>query len=275
MTDFALDPALADSYVHGSAGAADALRVEQAMDQSPQWRALVGSAMDGHRLERNFAAITAELEAPKRGLMERFMVRVGLHEHVARLMAATPILRRSWYLSTFLVLLFAQAASTSPGGESSISVFLALAPLVPVLGVALAYGPGVDPAHDMTVATPLSGFRLVLLRSVAVLATSVLFGGVASTLLPAAHGLAVVGWMLPALALTLGTLAVSTALPTRLAAGVVGGGWLLVVSLVANSSSDGAMFGAPAQFLYVVAAVVAAAAVAARRDAFEVAEVRP
>jgi hypothetical protein len=43
------------------------------------------------------------------------------------------------------------------------------APLVPLVGVAVAYGPEADPAHELTATAPYSGLRLVLLRTAAVL----------------------------------------------------------------------------------------------------------
>lgn len=270
-----IDAKLAERYVTGATSGAEDLWVEQAMDRSPQWRALVGSQISTERLEFTFAGIEAELDAPARGRVERFLVRVGVREHIARLMMATPVLRRSWYLASFLVLFFGIAAASPDRADGSLSLFLALAPLVPVLGVALAYGPGVDPAHDMTVATPLSGFRLVLLRSVAVLGTSVAFGGLASLMIAADEGARVVAWMLPALALTSATLALSTILPTRVAAGITGGVWLVLVSIVTQASGDLKLFGAPAQLGHLVVAAVAAGVLVLRRDAFDAAEVTP
>lgn len=269
MTDRPLDPQTAQRYAAGLLSPSDAVVVEHAMEQSPRWRAVVGSHVPTDRLDRNFAAITAELDAPRRGRVERLMVRLGLGDDVARLMAATPVMRRSWYLASILVLLFGLAAASNDD-TGSIGLFLAAAPIVPVLGVALAYGPAVDPAHEMTTATPVGGFRLVLLRSVAVLATSAVFGGLAAVIAAPEHGLEVVAWMLPALALTTITLALATAVPTRLAAGITAGAWLVVVTIVARSATDVTVFGAVAQPIYLALAVVAGLVVARRREAFEV-----
>ena len=272
MTDLPLDPQTAQRYVTGQLSTAEAVQVEQAMDRSGQWRALVGAHVPAERLDLNFAAIAAELDAPRRGRIERIMVRLGLDEHVARLMAATPVMRRSWYLASILVLFFGLAAAGNDN-TGSIGFFLAVAPIVPVLGVALAYGPAVDPAHDMTVATPVSGFRLLLLRSVAVLATSVVFGGVAAVIVAPEHGLEVLAWMLPALALTSITLALATVVPTRLAAGITVGAWLVVVTIVGQAATDLTMFGGVAQPIYLALAIVAGIVVGLRREVFEVAGV--
>ncbi len=274
-TNLPLSGDLARRYVAGRTTPAETLDVERAMDASPRWRALVGSQVDPARLDLVLAGVVAELDAPKRGVIERLMVRLGLHEDVARLMAATPVLRRSWYLASILVLLFGLAAADPDRPDGSLAVFLVVAPLVPVLGVGLAYGPGVDPASDMTVATPLSGFRLLLLRSVTVLATSVLFGGIGAILIAPDHGLRVLAWMLPALALTTATLALATAVPTRLAAGLVAGGWLAIVIAVTRLADDLALFGGPAQPLYLALALVAGVLLAVRREVFEQAELHP
>lgn len=272
--DLPLDVDLAERYVAGAVSPAEAVRIERAMDTSPSWRGLVGAQVPPARLELNFSAINAELDAPRRGWVERAMVRVGLHEHVARLMAATPVMRRSWYLASILVLFFGLVAANPETTEGSLTVFLAIAPLVPVLGVGLAYGPGIDPAHEMTVATPLSGFRLLLLRAVAVLATSVVFGGLGGVLIAQEHGLRVVAWMLPALALTSATLALATVVATRVAAGVVAAAWVVVVAIVANAVSSMAMWGGPAQPAYLLLAVGAGAVLVTRREAFENAELQ-
>ncbi len=274
-TNLPLSGDLARRYVAGRTTPAETLDVERAMDASPRWRALVGSQVDPARLDLVLAGVVAELDAPKRGVIERLMVRLGLHEHVARLMAATPVLRRSWYLASILVLLFGLAAADPDRPDGSLAVFLVVAPLVPVLGVGLAYGPGVDPASDMTVATPLSGFRLLLLRSVTVLATSVLFGGIGAILIAPDHGLRVLAWMLPALALTTATLALATAVPTRLAAGLVAGGWLAIVIAVTRLADDLSLFGGPAQPLYLALVLVAGVLLAVRREVFEQAELHP
>lgn len=152
---------------------------------------------------------------------------------------------------------------------------MAIAPLVPVLGVALAYGPGIDPAHDMTVATPLSGFRLLPIRAVAVLATSVVFGGVGGALIAQSHGVRVVAWMLPALALTTATLALATVVATRTAAAITAGGWLIGVAVVARAADEFTMFGGPAEPMYALGALLGGTLLLLRRDAFESIEVAP
>jgi hypothetical protein len=272
--DLPLDPELANRYVSGTSSPGESVLVERALDHLPAWRGLVGAQVPSERLDDVFSGVLAELDTPKRGMVERLMVRLGLSDHVARLLAATPVMRRSWLLASVLVLFFGLVAASPDNRAGNLAIFLAIAPLVPVLGVALAYGPGVDPAYDMTVATPLSGFRLLLVRAVAVLGTSVALGGIGGVLIAQEHGVRVVAWMLPALALTAVTLALSTFMATRLAAGAASGGWLIVVAIVTRAADDLTLYGAPAQAVYVVVAALAGVALVARREAFETAEVQ-
>lgn len=91
-----LDTSLAQRYMAGSTSAAETMGVERSMARSASWRGLVGAQVSAERLDHNLAGVLAELDAPKRGVVERTMVRVGLRDHVARLLAATPVMRRSW-----------------------------------------------------------------------------------------------------------------------------------------------------------------------------------
>ena len=67
------DPELAARYAAGLTDARETMLVEQAMDTSAAWRALVGAQADQPRLEENLAFISVELDAPKRGWIERLM----------------------------------------------------------------------------------------------------------------------------------------------------------------------------------------------------------
>ena len=88
------------------------------------------------------------------------------------------------------------------------AIFLTLAPLLPVAGVALSYGPAADPAYELTLAAPYSVLRLVLLRSVAVVTCTVALTAIGALAL-ADNGWQAVAWLLPALALSAATLALS------------------------------------------------------------------
>lgn len=197
----------------------------------------------------------------ERGLIERALTRVGLAPHLVRLLLATPALRRSWLLAVAVALGFAVAAAHGGGGQPWL--FLLLAPLLPVAGVATAYGPGVDPLYELAVAAPLCGFRLLLLRAVAVLVASGGLAGLAVPLLPGARWVAV-AWLLPALTLTLASLALAVVVPAAVAGAVVGGAWLAFVTSTALGTGDRlAAFHGWGQLGLAIAALLLAPVVAA------------
>ncbi len=78
----------------------------------------------------------------------------------------------------------------------------------------------------MAVVAPLHGFRLLMIRTVAVLVACLGLNGLATLALPE-YGLRALGWLLPALALTTTGLALIPRLGPVLAPSLVGGGWAL------------------------------------------------
>lgn len=219
------------------------------------------------RIDANWRAITFELDAPQPSRLERVLRRVGFSSATARLVGATPALRRSWAAALAVVVLIGLgAASDDP---DNIYAMLVLAPLLPVVGVALAYGPTVDPVHEIGLATPMRGLRLLLIRSATVvtIAVAVLAGAV---VLSAASNVLAVVWLLPALALTsiaVGTMTVTT---PRRAVAAVSVGWALVVFTVQSATTDSlALFGPAMQVASVVAASGAVFVTARRHEAFD------
>jgi hypothetical protein len=127
-----------------------------------------------------------------------------------------------------VVLVAVPVLAAAGGTRAATAVLFAFAPLVPVLGVVLAFRADTDPAGELSVATPLASIRLVLLRTAVVLAIAMPVGVFASALVPAPFGL-VIGWLLPGLALCGIVLACSSRLdPARLGA-VLAGGWAVAV----------------------------------------------
>jgi len=216
-------------------------------------------SIDQGRLAANFAAIEAELDAPRASLLARFLKRVGVEDRIVPLVTATPALRRSWILAVMVAMLFALNAASSAAGDGTdrIVVFLTVAPLVPILGVALAFGPAVDPTHEVSIAAPMDGFRLFLVRAITVFVSGTAMLLVGSLLVPTG-GAARIGWLLPALATTAITMALSTRVDPRMAAGGVGSLWVIVVVFVSQTATPSAMFGPITQVLSVVATVAAA-----------------
>ncbi len=203
------------------------------------------------------------------GPLERVLERVGVRDHVARLLAATPSLRLSWFRAAAVAVGFSAwaASSGSPGGTL---FFLLTAPLIPVAGVAAAYGPWIDPMYEVTQAAPMSSFRLVLLRSAAVLVVAGIVVGAAAVALPGADWTAA-AWILPALGLTLASLALSTFMPTHWAAGAVTLLWFATMILTETVSTERfTAFRGPGQGAFFALAVGSSGLIAWRRERLEV-----
>jgi hypothetical protein len=234
------------------------------MDATSGW-----ATVTPRRLDANWRAIVAELDAPARSRIERVLLALRMPEPIARTLVATPALRRAWFVATGVALVFGLGAADTSKPGASLLMLLALAPMVPVVGVTLAYGPGSDPAHEVTLATPMSGLRLVLLRSTAVVACSMGAAGVA-TLLLREKTLMSIAWLIPSLALPAVCLALSTYMAPRRAAVLIGVLWLVPLSVINRNVTDElVVFRQWGQLVLAVLAIGAAAVVSIRRDAFD------
>lgn len=227
------------------------------------------SSVDPRRIAMNWAAITAELDAPKASLTERLLTGLRVPARLTRLVAATPALRRSWFTATGFAMLLALGVADSGAARESLFTLLFLAPLVPVLGVSLAYGVAADPAHEVTVATAMSGIRLVVTRSLVVLFASITMVSFATVLAPQTTGLAF-AWLLPSAALTASTLAVMTFLSPRRSAIAVALGWSAAVFGARALSDDRLIAFLPAaQLIWLLVLIAGAAIVVLRRGHFD------
>ncbi|MFK0018061.1 zf-HC2 domain-containing protein [Streptomyces sp. NPDC090798] len=202
------------------------------------------------------------------------------------LWAAGPALRGAWAGAVALVAVGALALAYGGGFDGTRPLLLAVAPLVPLVGVALSYGRHADPLHEIVATSPSGGLRLVLMRTAAVLAVSVPLLTVAGLLLPATdprlpQAPAAAAWLLPGLALTLATLALSGYVGCRTASAVVGGGWLLALAaplltvpepgLTARLAQQLSLYftGASPQWGWAAASALCALLLAARRSAYD------
>jgi hypothetical protein len=110
------------------------------------------------------------------------------------------------------------------------SLLLLLAPVLPLAAVAAAWSPRVDPMHELSASTPAAGLLLLLRRTVVVLVVVVLLSVVLS-LAVADFGVAIspAQWLLPALALAAGSLALGSVVQVHRAAIGLSSAWVLAV----------------------------------------------
>jgi hypothetical protein len=208
---------MARAYVDGDVQGARAASIEAHVMTCEVCRELVGREVATERLDAIWSEIEDGVDTPRPGFLERLLTRIGLDATDARLVAVAPSLHLAWFCSLALVL--ALAVWVSHAGERGTGLFLIVAPLVPVAAVAGAYGPWTDPTYEVSVSSPYPTLRLLLLRSVAVTASSGALAAVASLWAPDLR--TAVAWVLPCLALVSVTLVVSRWLPLTWAAGLV------------------------------------------------------
>jgi hypothetical protein len=258
------EPSTLTRYATGSLDDARASSIELHLLACEKCRVQLGSVSDAARLERVWGGIEMAVGAPRPRRIERMLLTGGVPQHVARLLAATPSLRFSWLLSVAIALAFAVVAAHATGG---IVLFLIVAPLLPLAGVAAAYGPGVDPTYEIGVASPLSSFRLLLIRAVSVLVSTLTLALVAALGLPDL-GWMTAAWLIPSLGLVTLSLSLATVVPPLRAASIVAFSWVTTTILGATGNGT-SIFGAPLQVAVVALAVLSVWLLSARRDAFE------
>lgn len=245
----------------------DACSIEAHLPACARCREDIAALVGDAALARSWEAIELRLDAPRRGPVEAGLVRAGVSEHVARLLVATPALRLSWLLACAVVLLFAVwAASQHVHGEYW---FLVLAPLLPLAGVAAAYGPAVDPTYELGLAAPVQSSRLLLLRALAVLLTMSALAAAAALALDGLQWSAA-AWLTPSLGLTLSSLALATRVSPGVACGALAALWTIAAGAGwrwAEQPLD--LFGSGGQLVFTLVAVLAALVLARNADGFE------
>lgn len=255
------DDALA-RYVRGGAGLSLGASLEQHLTQCANCRGRLATHVEAPFLELAWDRIRDQVQAPARSAIERSLTRLGVPEPDALLVAVAPSLRVSWLFGLAATLAFV-ALSAGYGGSHGLTVFLLVAPLVPVAGVAVAYGPDVDPSYEIGVATPYSAARLLILRSAGVLTTCLPLVVLAAVSVPALP-LNAVAWLVPALSFTAVLLAAATWTRPTYAAAALGIGWVAIVGATALDRDPAAVL-EPALLLVYAAIGLLAALVLRRR----------
>jgi hypothetical protein len=263
------DGALLAAYHDQRLDAAARWSVEAHLTSCAACRLQAGALVDPARLRRLRAVLIEAVDLPRAGVAERLLVRLGVAEHTARLLAATPALRGSWLLAVAATLAFAVLAGWIHPGKDANLLFLCVAPLVPLGGIAAAYGPGIDPTYEIGLAAPLGSFRLLLLRAAAVLGTATLLAAAASLALPQL-GPGAAGWLLPSLGLTASGLALATTVEPLRAIGITAGAWVIaVVATVLPPAPSSVLFALAGQVGFAALALLAAAVLLVRRGHFD------
>lgn len=264
-----------DVYVSGAVPVSQVWSIEAHVTSCEQCRLVAGSQLgDASRLDAIWDEVVDRVDAPKPRMFERLLLLVGVPGHLTRLLGATPSLTVPWLLAVLAVFGFgvgmawASTGGTPMEAQAGLFVFLVLTPLVPLAGVAVAFGPIVDPAYEIATASPFHGFRLLLVRTVAVVVTSFAMALPLALLLPDAGWMAA-AWILPGLALAGVALALSTFVPPLAAVVTSSVVWLVGVAAVEVGPRTLVAFGWTGQLVFAVMLAIAMSVLLVRRDSFD------
>jgi hypothetical protein len=218
---------LLSAYVRGDLDHARVLSIEAHTLRCEECRARL-SDLAAPLAERTWPAIADTIDTPQVPWVERWLERLGVSPQTARLIGTTPTMRTSWFLSTLAALGFGVALSHAASGSSRSLPFLIIAPLMPVLAIGAVYGSPFANANEIERATPFAPWRLLLLRSMAVLTVCVVSSAALSLAIPGPETRAWL-WLAPALALSAVVLALSTWLSLSRAATISGVLWIVTI----------------------------------------------
>jgi hypothetical protein len=258
-----LDPEAIGRYARGAASPDLAASAEAHLMKCAVCRDAISSYVDIQRMEAIWHEVVDRVDAPRPSLPERMLVRLGVGEATARLVTATPTLRGPWLLAVAAVL--ALAAEAAQVDDRFLRLFLVIAPLGPLAGVAVAFAGGLDPTREIGLAAPYSGLRLLLIRTAAVLAVTVPIVAAVGLALPGSTWLAA-AWLLPATGLTCAALALTARMTPVVAVGAVAAAWVVVTAPTAIAGHLDLAFGIGAQVFWLAVAIAGGLRLAVTRD---------
>jgi len=266
------EPALR-GLLDGTIGPVFAASVESHLMRCDPCRNLLNAMAYDETLEVTWSAIRTTVEAPELTWLERVMRRCGQSEETGRLLVAVPAMRGAWLLGVAGAMIFAGLAAGF-SGYLGIGLFLLIAPLAPVAGVAAAFGGDADPAQEMVVTTPYSSVRLLLLRTAAVLATCAPIAMLVGLALPGPDWLTI-AWLTPAAAGTTVTLALAPRFGFTNAAVAVGAVWSALIVAMTQAHHPMLLVGSLGQLICIALAAVAGALVVSQSWIFDLPRRQP
>jgi len=152
-----------------------------------------------------WTGIAARVWRREPGWLERAAGRLLRSPGLARALVTTPSLLLGWLIAT-VVVVGAGALATLGTGQPLVWL---VTPALAAAGIAYAYGPGMDPAWELSCSMAVSDRMVLLVRALAVFAVNAALGLAASG---ASGAVAAVtfGWLLPMTAVCALALAVAT-----------------------------------------------------------------
>ena len=191
-------------------------------------------------LGRVWISVAAQVWRRQPGWLERAASRLLRSPGLARALLTTPSLLVPWLL-TSIVVLAAGAAATLNSGQPIVAL---LAPALAAVAIAYSYGPGIDPAWELSCSLAVSDRMVLLVRALAVFAVNAVLGLAASAVSAAlgasggpgtvsasgAAAMVTFGWLIPMTAVCAFALAVATVARSANAGAAAGvAAWLITV----------------------------------------------
>jgi hypothetical protein len=184
-------------------------------------------------LSRVWISVAAQVWHRQPGRLERTAARLLRSPGLARALLTTPSLLLPWLIAS-VVVLAAGAAATLGSGQP---VAALLAPALAAAAIAYSYGPGIDPAWELSCSMAVSDRIVLLARALAVFALNAVLGLAASAVsaasaVPASGAAAAVtfGWLVPMTAVCAFALAVATVARSASAGAAAGvAAWLITL----------------------------------------------
>ncbi len=262
-----LDQTTLDAYANGRPLPVVGPSVEAHLVECPDCRGRLGDVMSHATVDRAWLAIRAHVETPRRSVAERLLGWFGVSADSARLLAAVPAFRGAWLLGMLTANLFAGLAALF-AGDYGLSLFLIVAPLAPVAGVAASFGGDADPSHELVTVSPYSATRMLLLRTGGVLATSIPVTVLIGLTLPGPAWLGV-AWLTPAAAGVVLTLLLAPVFGSTPTAATLGAIWSVGVVSAARMSDPVSVVEPAMQLAVGAVALMGLAALLLRQPSYE------
>lgn len=176
-------------------------------------------------LDKVWRGVASEAWATQPSWPERIAASLLRSPALARALVTTPSLVLSWIVASAVVLAVGMLATSG----TDVAWVPLLAPALAGIGIAYAYGPGIDPAFELSQSMAISDRMVLLVRTVAVFGLNAILGMVASLVIAPAVGLTLL-WLLPMTTVsTFGLAAATLARSANVGVAAALAGWAMVI----------------------------------------------
>ncbi|MCW2497824.1 zf-HC2 domain-containing protein [Jatrophihabitans sp.] len=220
-------PEVWPAYVSGRLGPAAEASLETHVMGCPSCRSEARAHVSSSTTEAIWSTVQVTVTSPQVSRLVQWLGRLGVPEHELVLLGSADAVLVPWVTAVGAALAVALISGLGSAVYLSHDVlFVALAPLVPVLAVLAAFE-ATETLREVSAATPYSKLRLCLIRATTALSVAVPTMMALGLLVPVLEPLAFL-WLLPALVLTTSALVLLTWMPARVVGAVLGLAWMSI-----------------------------------------------